>query len=46
MLNDFNEVISFYKYDFDFNTYNNYMLSEFFINKLFIKVYNKLIKKT
>jgi hypothetical protein len=46
MLNNLNKVISFYKHDFDFNTYNNYVLNKFFINKLFIKVYNKLIEKT
>jgi hypothetical protein len=46
MFNNFNKVISFYKYNFNFNTYNNYILNKFFINKLFIKVYNKLIKKT
>jgi hypothetical protein len=45
MLNDPDKVISLYKHDFNLNTYYSYILNKFFINKLFIKVYNKLIKK-
>jgi hypothetical protein len=46
MLNDPDKVISFYKHDFNLNTYSNYVLSEFLISKLLIKVYNELIKRT
>ena len=45
ILNNPDGVISLYKYNFNFNIYYNYILNKFFINKLFFKIYNKLIKR-
>ena len=43
MFNNPDGIISLYKYNF--NIYYNYILNKFFINKLFFRIYNKLIKK-
>ena len=43
MFYDFNKVISFYKNNFNFNLYNNYILIKFLAYKLLFNVYNKLI---
>ncbi len=43
MFYNFNKIINFYKNDFNFNFYNNYILIKFLVYKLFFSIYNKLI---